>query len=190
MDIAMNPHGQQSPSPWVTRFGGLVKPAGRVLDVAAGYGRYSKWFFEQNCQVVAVDVDLVATFSIASTHPDVQVVNADIERGPWPLLAENGLPQQFDAVVVTNYLWRPLFPVLLASLAPGGVLIYETFAAGNETVGKPSRPDFLLRQGELLELCKNLRVVAYEHGFLPQPDRYVQRICALNQADAFGRYLL
>jgi len=87
--------------------------------------------------------------------------------------------RQFDAVVVTNYLWRPLFPTLLASLAPGGVLIYETFAAGNETVGKPSRPDFLLQPGELLQLCKNLHVVAFENGFLSNPDRFVQRIVAM-----------
>ena len=87
--------------------------------------------------------------------------------------------RQFDAVVVTNYLWRPLFPTLLASLAPGGVLIYETFAAGNETVGKPSRPDFLLQPGELLLLCKNLHVVAFEDGFLNNPDRFVQRIAAI-----------
>jgi hypothetical protein len=80
---------------------------------------------------------------------------------------------------VTNYLWRPLFPILLASLAPGGVLLYETFAAGNETVGRPSRPDFLLRAGELLQACAGLQVVAYENGFLEEPDRFVQRIAAL-----------
>ena len=81
--------------------------------------------------------------------------------------------------MVTNYLWRPLWPTLLASLAPGGVLVYETFAAGNETVGKPSRPDFLLQPGELLRLCQGLRVVAYEDGFLDAPARFVQRIAAI-----------
>jgi hypothetical protein len=84
---------------------------------------------------------------------------------------------------VTNYLWRPLWPHILASLAPESVLIYETFAAGNESVGKPSRQDFLLRPGELLDLCQDLRVVAFEEGFLPQPDRFVQRIVAVRETD-------
>lgn len=109
-------------------------------------------------------------------------VLADIENGPWPLLI-NGLPQQFDLVVITNYLWRPIFQHMLASLAPGGLLLYETFAQGNETVGKPSRPDFLLKPGELLQLCHGLRVIAYEDGFLGQPDRFVQRIAAFKACD-------
>jgi SAM-dependent methyltransferase len=92
------------------------------------------------------------------------VVQADIENGPWPFAG-----RLFDGVVVTNYLWRPLLPAIVAAVAPGGVLIYETFAAGNETVGKPSRPDFLLRPGELLDACAGLRVVAYEDGFLDGP---------------------
>ncbi len=104
---------------------------------------------------------------------------ADIEAGPWPFAG-----QQFAGIVVTNYLWRPLFPSLLASLATGGVLIYETFAAGNASVGKPSRPDFLLQPGELLQRCAALRVVAYEEGFLDAPARYVQRIAAVREAQS------
>ena len=92
---------------------------------------------------------------------------------------QNGAPQQYDAVVVTNYLWRPLLPTLLASLAPGGVLLYETFAVGHETLGRPSRPDFLLKAGELLEVCKYLHTVAYENGILQNPSRFVQRIAAV-----------
>jgi SAM-dependent methyltransferase len=105
-------------------------------------------------------------------------VLADLENAPWPLMIGN-LPQQFDLVVVTNYLWRPIFQQVLDSLASGGLLIYETFAQGNETVGKPSRSDFLLKPGELLQLCQGLHVVAFENGFLTQPDRFVQRIAAL-----------
>jgi hypothetical protein len=104
-----------------------------------------------------------------------------------------GQPRQFDAVVVTNYLWRPLFPTLLQSLAAGGVLIYETFAIGNETVGKPSRADFLLQPGELLRLCAGLKIVAFEDGFLALPDRFVQRIVAAREPvnlDRPTRYLL
>jgi SAM-dependent methyltransferase len=112
-----------------------------------------------------------------------EAVVADIENGPWPFAG-----RQFAAVIVTNYLWRPLFPALLESLAPGGVLIYETFTQGNETVGKPSRPDFLLRPGELLEVCRTLRVVAFEDGFQQATDgsapRFIQRIAAVRAAHA------
>jgi SAM-dependent methyltransferase len=101
---------------------------------------------------------------------------ADIENGPWPLQGRT-----FGGVVVTNYLWRPLWPHILNSLAPNGVLIYETFSAGNETVGKPSRPDFLLHPSELLAVCKDLRVVAFEEGFLAQAERFVQRIVAVRE---------
>ena len=108
---------------------------------------------------------------------------ADIENGPWPFAG-----RQFAAVVVTNYLWRPLFPTLLGSLQPGGVLIYETFTQGNETVGKPSRADFLLRPGELLEVCQALRVVAFEEGFQQAADgsapRFIQRIAAVRATSA------
>jgi hypothetical protein len=105
-----------------------------------------------------------------------EAICADIENGPWPLQ-----DRTFGGVVVTNYLWRPLWPYILASLAPTGVLIYETFSAGNESVGKPSRPDFLLHPAELLAVCKDLRVVAFEEGFLTQPERFVQRIVAVRE---------
>jgi len=107
-----------------------------------------------------------------------EAVLADIENAPWPLM--NGdQPRQFAAVIVTNYLWRPLFPVIAQSLAPGGLLIYETFSEGNETVGKPSRPDFLLRPAELLQTFNTMRVIAFEEGFLEGPPRCVQRIAAV-----------
>lgn len=123
---------------------------------------------------------------MTATRP-VEAVLADIENGPWPFAG-----RIFDAVVVTNYLWRTLLPVIVHSLAPGGVLLYETFAIGNETVGKPSRPDFLLQHGELLTACAGLHVVAYEDGFLATPPRFVQRIAAVRpaQADEPGRYRL
>jgi SAM-dependent methyltransferase len=126
--------------------------------------------------------------AIAAVSSLGEAMCADIENGPWPLAGRT-----FGGVVVTNYLWRPLWPQILASLAPNGVLIYETFSAGNETVGKPSRPDFLLHPGELLDVCKNLRVVSFEEGFLVQPDRFVQRIVAVRETDGTqipARYLL
>jgi SAM-dependent methyltransferase len=115
--------------------------------------------------------------AIEAARPWGHALLADIENGPWPF------PDlTFDAVVVTHYLWRALLPTLLASLAPGGVLLYETFAAGNETVGKPSRADFLLQPGELLRVCQGLRVVAYEDGYLDDPARFIQRIVAVREA--------
>jgi SAM-dependent methyltransferase len=102
-----------------------------------------------------------------------EVLVADIEAGPWPLPG-----RQFDAVVVTNYLWRPLLPTLVEAVAPGGLLIYETFGAGNARFGRPSRPDFLMQPGELLQATQGLRVLGYEDGYLEPPPRLVQRICA------------
>jgi len=115
--------------------------------------------------------------AIAAVSPLGEAICADIENGPWPLQGRT-----FGGVVVTNYLWRPLWPHILDSLAPNGVLIYETFSAGNESVGKPSRPDFLLQPAELLTACKDLRVVAFEEGFLDQPERFVQRIVAVRES--------
>lgn len=168
-------HGTEAPSLWVERWSHLVRPGGTVLDVACGHGRHLRWFAGRGHAVTGVDRSPEAIAAVAALGTAIE---ADIENGPWPLL-QDGQPCTFDAVVVTNYLWRALFPVLLQSVAPGGLLIYETFAAGNETVGKPSRPDFLLQPGELLDVCRPLRVVAYEDGYQASPERYVQRIVAV-----------
>jgi SAM-dependent methyltransferase len=172
------PHGSEAPSAWVQRWSHLVPPGGHVLDVACGHGRHMRWFAQRGHPVIGVDRSVEA---VAASAAAGETVLADIENGPWPWL-QDGRPRLFEAVVVTNYLWRALFPTLVASLAPGGVLLYETFAAGNETVGKPSRPDFLLQPGELLRICADLRVVAYEDGTLSAPARYVQRIAAVREA--------
>lgn len=164
-------HASEAPSGWVTRWSHLVPPGGAVLDVACGAGRHLRWFAQHGHRVTGVDR---STEALAVARSLGETIEADIENGPWPLEG-----RQFAAVVVTNYLWRPLLPVIVDSVAPGGVLIYETFAAGNETVGKPSRPDFLLLPGELLRACGALRVVAYEDGFLDSPARFVQRIAAV-----------
>ena len=120
-------------------------------------------------------LDPAALRSLIDWHI-AEVIVADIEGAPWPLAG-----RRFDAVVVTNYLWRPLLPTLIASLADGGVLLYETFAVGNETVGRPARPDFLLAAGELLDAGAGLRIVAYENGFLTNPERFVQRLAAVRE---------
>ncbi len=167
-------HGTENPSDWVLRWAHLVPAGGPVLDVACGFGRHLRWFAARGHPVTGVDRSQEAIDSLAGLG---ETLAADIENDAWPLPGRH-----FAGVVVTNYLWRPLLPTLLRSVAPGGVLIYETFAAGNETVGKPSRPDFLLRPGELLDACSELRVVAYEDGFLDEPTRYLQRIAAVRPA--------
>ncbi len=164
-------HGTESPSAWVQRWGHLVPAGAPVLDVACGFGRHMRWFAGRGHPVTGVDR---APEAIAAAQAWGEAVQADIENGPWPLAGRS-----FGGVIVTHYLWRPLLPVIVAAVAPGGVLIYETFAAGNETVGKPSRPDFLLQPGELLRACAGLRIVAYEDGFLEGPPRFVQRIAAV-----------
>ena len=176
-------HGDEPASAWVRRWSHLAPTGGSVLDVACGRGRHARWFAGRGHPVVAVDRSAEAIAALGLGEERCEALVADIETGPWPLAG-----RQFDAVVVTNYLWRPLLQTLLASLAPGGVLIYETFAAGNETVGKPSRPDFLLQPGELLQLCQTLRTVAYEDGFetgvAGANGRFVQRIAAVRELPA------
>ena len=181
MAISIQPtvaHVLSGPSPWIARWSHLLPPGCEVLDVACGSGRHLQWFASRGHQVVGMDRDIAAA---RAQVPAAQLVEADIENGPWPFLTSQG-PRRFGAVVVTNYLWRPLLPILLQSLEPGGLLLYETFAAGNETVGRPARPDFLLQPGELLRLCSGLQVVAYENGFAADPDRFVQRIAAFAPA--------
>lgn len=166
-------HGHEAPSEWVRRWSSLIAPSSTVLDVACGAGRHLRFLRGLGHGVVGVDRSAEA---LAACEGLGELLLADIENGPWPLSGRT-----FGAVVVTNYLWRPLLPTLVQSVAPGGVLIYETFAQGNETVGRPARPEFLLQPGELLAASAPLRTVAYEDGFLQNPDRFVQRITAVRE---------
>jgi SAM-dependent methyltransferase len=168
-------HGLEDPSDWVKRWTHLVRGYGSVLDIACGYGRHMKWFAAKGHVVTGIDRSADAVSQVSAFG---RAVCADIENAPWPLQTGE-VVQQFDAVVVTHYLWRALFPVIDRSLLPGGVLIYETFAVGNETVGKPSRADFLLNPGELLQAFSTMHVVAFEEGYLEQPPRFIQRIAAV-----------
>lgn len=163
-------HGASEPSPWVVRFAPLAPPGGTVLDVAAGSGRHARLFLDRGHPVVAIDRDPRRIIPRAG----LEIVTADLEDGsPWPLGG-----RRFGAIVVTNYLHRPLLPLLVDRLEPGGVLIYETFARGHERFGKPSNPAFLLEPGELLHaVAPSLRVVAFED--LTLSDRAVQRIAAV-----------
>jgi len=168
----------RDPSPWVARFAGRVPAGGRVLDLACGGGRHTRLFLELGHPVLAMDRDIAWVADLAG-RPDLETLEVDLEDGrPFPLAG-----QRFAGVVVTNYLYRPHLPALIESVAPGGVLIYETFARGNERFGRPSNPDHLLDAGELLEAVRgSLRVIAYEDLEVEQPKpAAVQRICALRE---------
>ena len=175
MTLGAPDHRLDAPSAWVERFAPLIPAGGSVLDLACGFGRHSRHLAGLGLRVTAVDRDPEAIASLADVA-NVEAAVADLEHGPWPY--PHG---RFDAVVVTNYLWRPLLPLVLDVLDPGGVLLYETFAVGNERFGRPANPDFLLRPGELLELVRGrLTVIAFEDLCVqvPKPAR-VQRICAI-----------
>ena len=166
---------ESGPSAWVQSHAGLVKPGGKVLDLAAGGGRHARYFKDLGCQVTALDRDISRLRNLAGEG--VEVIAADLEDGsPWPLGAK-----EFNGIIVTNYLHRPLFRHLAGALAAGGILIYETFGVGNERFGKPSNPDFLLRPGELLDFsaAHSLQVLAYECGEVTEPKRaIIQRMVA------------
>jgi Protein-L-isoaspartate carboxylmethyltransferase len=165
------------PSPWVARWAGHIPAGGRALDLACGSGRHAAYLASLGHPVEAVDIDLSQLTEEFRCLPGVTLRQADLENAPWPYRTA-----EFAGIVVTRYLHRPLFPFLLDALGPGGVLIYETFAAGNERFGRPRNPDFLLQPGELLEAVRGrLRVVAFEEG-LGEGPAAVQRICAVDPA--------
>lgn len=183
--MAHAPHDLSTPSSWIERFAHFVPHGARVLDVAAGGGRHARYFAERGARVVAVDADAGALAAMTGQSA-ITTCRADLEAGPWPLQDE-----RFDAVIVVNYLHRPLFPRLRAALAPDGVLLYQTFAMGNEAFGRPSNPDFLLCPGELLSLAMlppdPLTIVAFEQGLVTEGGRraVVQRLAAIGPARAW-----
>ena len=180
-----------NPSEWVMRFCPLIAEGGRVLDLAAGSGRHSVYLAKLGFSVLAVDRDVGALESLAQSKSGlaIQVEHLELEGSTWPLADRSGL---FDAVVVTNYLYRPYLDLLPNLLAEGGLLIYETFADGNAAFGKPSNPDFLLQAGELLDFAARhgLHVLAYSDLYQAQPKpAMVQALCTVKGAPK-GRHPL
>jgi len=173
--MQIHPHDQLAPSAWVCRFARLIAPGGAVLDLACGQGRHPRYLAGLGYRVEALDRDSAALATLAGVA-GVGTRCIDLEASPWPLAAA-----QFDGIVVTNYLHRPLVPALLEALRQGGVFIYETFALGNERLGRPSNPEFLLRPDELLQWVNGrLQVLAFEQGLVGQPKpAVIQRICAV-----------
>ncbi len=185
-------HGLAEPSEWITRFAPAIEPASRVLDLACGAGRHTRLFLRAGHRVTAVDVDITGLADLTA-EPDLRLIEADLEDGSsWPLGTA-----RFDAVIVTNYLHRPVFHEILAAVDDGGLLLYETYARGNERFGKPRNPAFLLEPGELLDVARGeLQVIAFEQGIVARGKEtsgqapgeapgqaVVQRICAVRSDD-------
>jgi len=180
-------HNIGKPSSWLLRWPQAMRPDASALDLACGSGRNLRHLAAAGMKVTGVDRDAAA---LASLKHIAETIVTDIEQSPWPLDQ-----RQFDLVLVCNYLWRPLLPQIVACVAPGGWLIYETFANGQQSIGRPARPEFLLQPGELLQSCAGLRIVAFEDGFdaAATNPRYVQRIAAWRDngsADLFPRHAL
>ena len=168
-----SPQSSSTPSVWVNRFLPLIKPGGLVLDLAAGSGRHVRLLRDCGFAVCAVDRDTTALLSFAGPRCEVRRIDLEIDD-------HSALGDDYDGIIVTNYLHRPLLPAIARALAPGGVLIYETFAHGNERFGRPRNPDFLLRPGELLEAFTALTVVAFEQGQVSAPrPAVVQRLAGV-----------
>ena len=177
MTMQIHQHDQLAPSAWVCRFARLIVADGAVLDLACGQGRHARYLAGLGYRVEAVDRDSAALATLDGVA-GIATRCADLEGSPWPYDAG-----RFDGIVVTNYLYRPLMAALLDALRPGGVLIYETFALGNEKLGRPSNPEFLLRPGELLQWVEGrLSALAFEQGLVGRPRPAVlQRICAVGR---------
>ncbi|MGI9024074.1 MAG: class I SAM-dependent methyltransferase [Burkholderiaceae bacterium] len=186
-DTRRQQHDIDGPSPWVLRFAPLIASGGAILDVACGRGRHARWFESRGHRVTGIDRDeAVLAVSGASERIVCDLEGSEDPGGKWPLHG-----RRYAGVIVTNYLHRPLFPLLIDALAESGVLIYETFAIGNARFGKPANPDFLLQRGELLARCLELDVVAYEDGLVTHPKpASIQRICAIRDADRLERHTL
>ncbi len=177
--------GMSEPSDWFRMYQPLIAPGGTVLDVAAGGGRHVTFFAETGYSVTALDRNAAPLQPLSGSH-EAEVIEADLEDGsPWPLAG-----RRFDAVIVCNYLYRPLFDDLIGALNPGGVLLYETFALGNEVYNRPRNPDHLLKSGELLELLQGrLQIVAYRHGIVETGEcpGVKQMVCAVHNIDQSAR---
>ncbi|TRW89631.1 class I SAM-dependent methyltransferase [Candidatus Methylobacter oryzae] len=171
----MTQHLPEKPSPWIVKYAPLIPKGGRVLDLACGNGRHAMWLAKQGYRVDAIDRDVQALSGLAGMD-NVNVLIADLETGDWPRSE-----QTYDGLVVSRYLFRPLLRTLADLLNPGGVLIYETFMAGNERYGKPGNPDFLLLPDELFEVYSPLlNIHAFEQGEQQTPrPALMQRICAI-----------
>lgn len=166
------------PDPWVMRHLDLVRDGGRVLDLAAGGGRHTVLARRMGFDVLAVDRDVTALNALRSVD-GIDVLEADLETGAWPLEGRT-----FDGIIVCNYLWRPLFPLVAGALAAGGILIWTTFASGNERFGRPRNPEFLLRRNELLTaFAGELGVIAFADREVPPPAPAVRQSIVARRAE-------
>jgi len=173
----MRGHHHQDVSTWVRRYAGRIAPTSDVLDLACGNGRHARHLADLGHRVTAIDIDLSGVIDL-SEDDRIELVEHDLENAPWPFA-----DRRFGGIIVTNYLYRPLYPTLVTALTGGGALIYATFAAGNERFGHPRNPAFLLNPGELLDaFTTDLHIVAYDHGRVDEPRPAMrQRLCAIRK---------
>ena len=155
-------------SKWLEDHSSLFQAEDKVLDLACGSGRHSIFLAQKGCAVTAVDIDTAAIRSLGLS--ELNIIDADLEQGNWPFEVNT-----FDAILVSNYLWRPLFAPLIATLKPGGIILYETFAKGNEEYGRPKNPNFLLEEGELPAVFKGFEVLDYYNGTRTFPQTSVRQ---------------
>tara|TARA_Y100001970_G_C14259923_1_gene879517 strand:+ start:15129 stop:15680 length:552 start_codon:yes stop_codon:yes gene_type:complete len=178
--IKINKDNHDQPSEWVMRFSNYITPKSKVLDVACGSGRHSSLMLSLGHRVTSIDIDVSGLFYL-KRQSNLRIIETDLENKPWPLGKE-----KFQAIIVTNYLYRPLIPQLVNSLSTNGLLIYETFAKGNEVFGRPRNPKYLLDRGELISFFSDkLNIIAYEDLEVISPRKSVkQRICASNHINS------
>jgi SAM-dependent methyltransferase len=180
----VNIHGaDRPPSPWLRQWVSLIRAGGRVLDLAAGEGRHTGFLLDKGFRVVAADRKTDLLRARFGAIPECVIVAIDLEDGAGWRLGGG-----FDGVIVSLYLHRPILPDLARALAPGGVLIYETFMVGTERFGRPTNPDFLLRPNELSDaFVPDLRIIAFEEGEVARPKpAMMQRLVAMRDAGIGG----
>ena len=172
------------PSSWVERHLDGFPAAGHVLDVACGGGRHLRLLSRSGRTLTGIDRTLDGVRDLVGVD-GITLIEADLENGaPFPVAG-----QRFGGVIVTNYLYRPILPAIVAAVADDGLLVYETFALGHEKLGRPSNPDFLLRPNELIDAVRpHLTIVAYTHGRIDDDGRprVVQRIAAVGPRHAWA----
>ena len=164
-----------SPEEWVKKHIHLIPEKSTVADIACGKGRHTRLLLRRGFFVVAFDKDVSGLRDIPPT-PNLRVVEVDLEADNECLKH----PKEFSAIIVVNYLHRPLFDNLIHALKPGGILIYQTFMVGNERYGRPHNTDYLLKENELsTRLEAEFRIIEFDQGYIEYPKpAVIQKICA------------
>jgi SAM-dependent methyltransferase len=129
-----------------------------ALDIAAGNGRNAIFLARQGFVVDAVDIADKGLAQFAGKHPGIHPICADLDEFDIPA-------KRYDLIVNIKYLNRRLFPYIREGLAPGGVLIFETFMdSPNPARAEPNCREYLLRENELVRAFSSLKIVLYQEA--------------------------